>query len=85
VIDVDLRRTVSKFKADPSKGNFSETGIKYNSKLNEMPNYHVVDNCLVDIMHDILEGVAKIGVVSVICPYINEGIFIELSYKSIYS
>lgn len=36
----------------------TETGIKRGCILNQLAHYHVIDNMCVDIMHDILEGVA---------------------------
>lgn len=42
-----------------SKNNKSCYGIKFNSILNELKYFHVIDNSAVDLMHDFEEGIAK--------------------------
>ena len=43
-------------------GDASMTGIKENSCLNSLKYFHVTENVCVDIMHDVLEGIAPLEV-----------------------
>lgn len=70
-----LLRNVQNYNADILTDNESMTGIKANSKLNKIPNYHVTQNSFVDVMHDVLEGVANFGMTCVINFYLKEGSF----------
>ena len=42
--------------ADLHTVDFSQTGLKRDSVLNNLSFYHVSDNVAVDIMHDVLKG-----------------------------
>lgn len=53
----DLIRTKESYNNDLEKNCFSSTGIKFDSVLNELPYFHVVNNVSFDIMHDLLGGV----------------------------
>lgn len=48
------------------------TGIKTSSCLNSLNYFHVTDNICVDVMHDILEGVALVEVKLLLKRYIHE-------------
>lgn len=53
----DSKRTIENYKSDLIKNNVSETGISEESIFNTIPNFHVVNNYSVDIMHDAFEDV----------------------------
>lgn len=50
----------------------SMTGIKQDSCLNSLEYFHVTENVCVDIMHDVLEGVAPLEVKLLLRQYIYE-------------
>jgi hypothetical protein len=56
--DVNSLRTKETHEADLLLP-FSDSGLKKDSISNSIPAFHVVKNFSVDLMHDILEGVAK--------------------------
>lgn len=53
----------------------SDFGIKMNSPLNEIPNFHVVTGLPPDAMHDILEGIAPYEIVLILKKLISENHF----------
>ena len=53
----ELLRTEGNFTRDLNVGNFSLTGVRYNTILNSLQQYHVVQNVAMDAMHDFLEGI----------------------------
>lgn len=77
-----LRRTKETFTQDLDCRNFSETGVKYNSNLNNIKDFHVVENCFVDVMHDVLEGVCKFGLISIIKYYVENEVFTLEEFNS---
>lgn len=50
-------RSVINYRNDLIVNNFSATGLNFESVLNELPYFHVTNNFVFDIMHDVLEGV----------------------------
>lgn len=52
-------RNEENYEIDIKMKNVAETGLKEESVLNKIPSFHVVDNVVFDIMHDIFEGVAQ--------------------------
>ena len=57
-----LYRTIDNYNADVVTNNMTMTGVKENScfnKLYESSGFHVTMNYVVDISHDILEGVGN--------------------------
>ena len=68
--DPSLLRTKENYIEDLEK-EFSESGLAEESALNSIPGYHVTDNCFVDCMHDVAEGVARFGIFSVIEYYVE--------------
>jgi len=60
---------------DVALNNFSETGIYKESILNNIHSFHVTQNYVVDIMHDIFEGVCHYNLCHIIKYYINLQIF----------
>ena len=69
-----LLRTKASYDNDIQK-DMSESGVSRSSPLNTIPNYHVIDNGFVDVMHDLLEGVAKFGMYCIIKFYIDNKTF----------
>lgn len=49
----------------------SSTGVKENCIFNCLQNFHVLDNSVVDIMHDFIEGVLKRDIFDILNYYIN--------------
>lgn len=50
-------RTVANYSLDVEINNLSETGLNFSSILNTLPYFHVINNFVFDIMHDLFEGV----------------------------
>lgn len=61
----------SELQSDPQ--NLSVFGLKYNSTLNGLQFFHVCNNFSLDIMHDILEGVAQYEL-KLLFEYLSENI-----------
>jgi len=57
--DESLIRNPTYHAEDVVTNNVTETGVKINVIWNEIPGYHVTQNCVLDIMHDLLEGVCN--------------------------
>jgi hypothetical protein len=55
-----LRRTQTNYNIDLGIANFSLTGIRDLSIVNNLNEFHVTDNFAPDIMHDIFEGICII-------------------------
>ena len=53
-----VRRTRLTHEQDVLLGNPSATGLKFDSVFNELSYFHTAESVTVDLMHDILEGVA---------------------------
>lgn len=54
-------RTIEQYEADVYENNVSQTGIKARGIFNRIPSFHVTDNFVCDIMHDVLEGALVYG------------------------
>ena len=52
-------RTVHNYCADVKKENVKLTGIKEKCIFHDVKNFHIVENCSMDIMHDFMEGVCS--------------------------
>ncbi|XP_064641285.1 uncharacterized protein LOC135496091 [Lineus longissimus] len=72
--DDSLIRTVETYNRDIAVDDVSRTGVKRMCPLNDLVEYHVTDNHVFDIMHDILEGVGLIEVKLVLKVIITEGV-----------
>jgi len=68
-------RTMENYAEDVALNNFSETGIYKESILNKLNSFHVTQNYVVDIMHDIFEGVCHYNLCHIIKYYIDLQIF----------
>jgi len=55
-----------------------ECGIKSSCKLNELQYFHTVDNVTVDIMHDVLEGVAPYELKLILFSFVYEKKYFSL-------
>ena len=69
--EVELR-TKDNYQQHVSLNEPSKTGVKENSCLNKLQYFHVTENISVDIMHDILEGVAPLEVKLMLRHFIYE-------------
>lgn len=68
-----LLRNKENYEADVLINNVSLTGIKDRCIWNELQSYHVITNLVVDLMHDILEGVCHYD----FCAILEELIFVK--------
>jgi hypothetical protein len=50
---------------------FAENGLQEDSILNTIPSFHVVENYSVDLMHDILEGVASYDLTEILIHFLK--------------
>lgn len=57
VEDQSKLRTIHNYAEDLKINNLSQTGINFETVLNQLPYLHVTENLVFDIMHDVLEGV----------------------------
>jgi hypothetical protein len=75
VEDVSLLRDKNSFEADLVLDNVSKTGIKRSSELNKLTGFHVTDNHVTDVMHDLLEGIFPLEIKLTLGELIDEGCF----------
>lgn len=57
---IDCLRNQTNYNADlliPDKDRIKKTGLKEDSIFNTLHDFHVIDNYVFDIMHDLLEGI----------------------------
>lgn len=73
--DEAVLRTRTSYATDVALKNSSLTGIKEKCVFNEIKSFHVIDNVYVDIMHDILEGIAHYDMIPIISHFIDIGDF----------
>ena len=73
--DKSLLRNPINYAVDVQLDDVSLTGIKSSSVLNNITSFHVTKNCFLDLMHDVLEGVASFGLANIIFFYINNEVF----------
>lgn len=73
--DIMLLRNEENFAEDLLVNNVSLTGVKRDSKLNKLANFHVTDNEAPDVMHDFLEGVLPLEIKLIISTLIEEEYF----------
>lgn len=66
------RRTKENYAYHVQLNDASATGVKHNSCLNSLQYFHVTENIGVDIMHDVLEGVAPLEVKLMLRHFIYE-------------
>ncbi|KAA0712534.1 hypothetical protein E1301_Tti019070 [Triplophysa tibetana] len=66
------RRTRENYACHVQLNDASATGVKVNSCLNSLQYFHVTENIGVDIMHDVLEGVAPLEVKLMLRHFIYE-------------
>ena len=67
-----MLRTRSNYEEDVALSNLSKTGIKERCAFHKIENFHITENLSVDMMHDLLEGVCKYVLRSIIHKYIFE-------------
>jgi len=71
VEDKNLLRNTSNYAADLLINNVSETGVKIGAVWNEIPHFHITQNCAFDIMHDLFEGVCSYDMLHIIHYLVN--------------
>lgn len=59
------------YDTDVNLNNSSLTGVNERCIFNEVPSYHVTENCICDFMHDIVEGVARYDIALIIKNFID--------------
>ncbi|KYN12664.1 hypothetical protein ALC57_15161 [Trachymyrmex cornetzi] len=74
--DDSILRTRESYNTDLALTNSSLSGIKEECIFNAITSFHVIDNAYVDIMHDILEGIAHYDMIPIINHFIQIGDFI---------
>lgn len=72
------RRTRENYAHHVQLNDASATGVKHNSCLNSLQYFHVTENIGVDIMHDVLEGVAPLEVKLMLRHFIYEEKYFSL-------
>lgn len=65
-------RNVQNYENDILINDVKQTGIKENSIFNSLLGFHVTENYSVDIMHDILEGIAHYDIIRLLRIYLFE-------------
>jgi hypothetical protein len=70
-----LSRTRENYTSDIFCCDPSATGLKELSFLNKVPNFHVVDHLTLDVMHDIMEGIARYEIILIVANLISLGYF----------
>lgn len=70
-----LYRTISNYEDQLINKTYAESGIKFESVLNEIPSFHVTENFYSDLMHDTFEGVIKYGLINSISYFIAQEFF----------
>lgn len=72
---LDLIRKKENYERDLLAKNPKLTGLKQKCIFNEWSWYHVYINWVVDVMHDVFEGICKYTLARIIDWYIRQGIF----------
>ena len=62
----ELLRNKDNYEEDLNLNDVSATGLKRNSVLNKIGQYHVTSNDIVDIVHDVAEGIANFGMAEIL-------------------
>jgi hypothetical protein len=73
--DISLLRTNENYTIDIATKNVNETGVKYQAVFYSLDNFNFFEQVAVDIMHDILEGVAKYTMTFIINSLLTKNIF----------
>jgi hypothetical protein len=71
-------RTKENYDESLKQNDSSKTGIKTESVFNSLDNFHIIDALCVDAMHDILEGVSKYDLGSILHNYVYEKQYLSL-------
>jgi hypothetical protein len=78
VEDKTLLRNAQNYSMDLRLDSPSTTGIKQKCPLSRIPSFSVSDNISLDIMHDLLEGVAHYNLKEIINDFVNEKKYLTL-------
>lgn len=74
-VNQDLLRTVQKYENYFRNGTYDAKGLKERSVLNKLPSFHVIENLVADIMHDIQLGIGKFSMQHVLSYFITHKYF----------
>ena len=74
-----LLRNRTNYIVDVEKNDVSSTGIKSECPLNHLKDFHVTENIVFDLMHDMMEGVCKYAMLEILSYFVNEVKFFDLA------
>jgi hypothetical protein len=66
-----LLRNIVNYEDDLLEEDLSSTGIKERCAFNRIPSFHATKHLFVDVMHDIMEGVANYDISSIFSYYVD--------------
>lgn len=78
--DDTLLRTIENYSFDAALGDVRKSGIKEISIWNTLNNFHVVNNLVVDMMHDFLEGICHYDIIRILRHLIYEDYFFTIDF-----
>ncbi|XP_051167361.1 uncharacterized protein LOC127285403 [Leptopilina boulardi] len=76
----DLLRTKESYQQDCDENNPSETGINEECIFHKVFGFHVCDNIILDLMHDIFEGTASFTLLKIVNYFIFEKKLFSLEF-----
>lgn len=71
VEDDTVLRTHTSYTTDVAVANSALTGIKEECVFNEVNSFYVTENTYIDIMHDVLEGIAHYDMIPIISHFVE--------------
>lgn len=71
-------RTAENYSSDLVEGNPSKSGIVESCIFNELKNYHVTKNVVVDLMHDLFEGICRVEISKILLYFVDEKKYFSL-------
>ncbi|XP_070525972.1 uncharacterized protein [Cardiocondyla obscurior] len=74
--NIELLRTIDNYNIHVTERNF---GVQENCIFNVIPNFHVINNCSVDPMHDLYEGICRYNIAKILKNFIYEEKLFSLS------
>lgn len=74
-IDANKLRTKESYESDLKTNNYKLTGIKGETIFSHLENFDVIENSVVDYMHDVAEGVVKYDICQIISAFITKKYF----------
>lgn len=77
-VNPNLLRTVEKYEKYFEEGTYGIFGLNERCVLNTAPSFHVAENLIADIMHDIQLGVGKFSMEDILNHFINKQHYITI-------